>query len=255
MPIHLTYINVAVKVCWSTAILASLVRVGASRDTALPRTFFRAVSEQCQSSFRGISEQFQSSFRANLEKFQSSFRAVSEQFQSSFIFRFYKFVRVRQFGPRQCAFEPQQTLPFHALLSEQFQSSFRAVSGTIQSSFTAVFFSDFTSLLEYGNLGLVSARLSLNRHYPSTDYFQSSFRAVSGTIQSSFRAVSGTIQSSFRAVLFSDFTSLVECGNFGLVSARLSLKRHYPFTYYFRSSFRADFFFVCYSYVGDLQIL
>ena len=45
-----------------TVIFASLVRVRASRDTTLLRTFFRAVSEQFQSSFRVVSEQFQKSF-------------------------------------------------------------------------------------------------------------------------------------------------------------------------------------------------
>ena len=34
-------------------------------------------------------------------------------------------------------------------------------------------------ILGYGNFRLVSARLSLGRHYPFTYYFQSSFRAVS----------------------------------------------------------------------------
>ena len=34
------------KVCWSTVIFVSLVRVWASRDTPLLRTIFRAVSEQ-----------------------------------------------------------------------------------------------------------------------------------------------------------------------------------------------------------------
>ena len=42
------------------------------------------------------------------------------------------------------------------------------------------------------------------------------------------------------------FPKLVLCANFCLVSARLSLERHYPFTYFFseqfRSSFRAVFF-------------
>ena len=31
-----------------------------------------------------------------------------------------------------------------------------------------------------------------------------------------------------------------KCGNFCLVSARLSLDRHYVFTYYFQSSFFSD---------------
>ena len=72
--------------------MALLVRVWASRDTALQRIIFRAVSEQFQSSFRAVfqsifrtvSEYFQSIFRAVLELFQSSFRVFSEHFQSSF---------------------------------------------------------------------------------------------------------------------------------------------------------------------------
>ena len=44
-------------------------------------------------------------------------------------------------------------------------------------------------MLEYGHFCLVSARLSLKRHYPFTYYFQSSFRAVLEQFQRIFRAV------------------------------------------------------------------
>ena len=55
-------------------------------------------------------------------------------------------------------------------------------------------------MLEHGNFGLVSGRLSLKRHYPFTYYFQSSFRAVSEQFRSSFRAVSEQVWSSLGAV-------------------------------------------------------
>ena len=45
-----------VKVCWSTVMLGSLVRVRASADTSLSPTVFRAVSEQYQSTFRVLLE-------------------------------------------------------------------------------------------------------------------------------------------------------------------------------------------------------
>ena len=112
---------------------------------------------------------------------------------------------------------------------EQFQSSVRAV---------------LVGSLEYGNFCFVSARLSLKRHYPLSYFYQSSFRAVSEQFQSSlraawyqfqcsFRAVSEQFQSSFRAVLVGS----LEYGNFCLASARLSLKRHYPLSYFFQIIF------------------
>ena len=56
---------------FGAVIFGSLVCVWASRDTTFSRTFFRAVSEQFQSSFRAVSEQFQSRFRIVLEQFFS----------------------------------------------------------------------------------------------------------------------------------------------------------------------------------------
>ena len=55
-----------------------------------------------------------------------------------------------------------KSLVFRAI-SEQFQSSFRAIS---------------EKLFRYGNVCLVSARLSLKRHYPLRYYFQSSFNEL-----------------------------------------------------------------------------
>ena len=43
----------------------------------------------------------------------------------------------------------------------------------------------------------------------------------------------------FGIILYCFHEMFLECGNFCLVSARLSLKRHYLFTHYFQSSFRA----------------
>ena len=43
---------------------------------------------------------------------------------------------------------------------------------------------------------------------------------------------------------FNCLLSFLEYGNFCLVSARLSLDRHYLFPYYFQSSFRAVFFLI-----------
>ena len=74
------------------------------------------------------------------------------------------------------------------------QSTFRALSEHFQSSLRTV----LVSSLRYGNFCLVSARLSLNRHYPFTYFF---FRAVSEQFHSSFRAGSEHFKSSFRAVL------------------------------------------------------
>ena len=68
------------------------------------------------------------------------------------------------------------------MISEQFQSSFRAVSEQFQSSFRAIseqFQSSFRA---------------------TSEQFQSSFRAVSEQLQSNFRAVSEQFQNSFRAV-------------------------------------------------------
>ena len=99
------------KVHWSTVILASLVRVWASKGATLLRTIF-----------------------------QSTFRALSEQFQGSFLPSFH----CDKIG----------------------------------------FF--FSKIVLCGNFCLVSARLSLEIHYPLTYYFQSSFEAVSEQFQSRF---------------------------------------------------------------------
>ena len=60
-----------------------------------------------------------------------------------------------------------------------YRTFFRAVSEQFQSSFRAVSEQFFFQISFYGNFLLISARLSLKRHYPFPYYFQSSFRAVS----------------------------------------------------------------------------
>ena len=70
--------------------------------------------------------------------------------------------------------------------------------------------------------------MSLVRYYLFTYFFQSSFRAVLEQFQSNSRTTLEQFQSTFRAL----FKKSLEHGNFCLVSARLSLVRHYLFTYF-----------------------
>ena len=84
-------------------------------------------------------------------------------------------------------------------------------------------------------------------------FFQSSFRAVSEQFQSSFRAVSEQFQTNFRAVSEQFFSRSLGYGNFFLVSACLSLDRHYLFTHYFQSSFRALWY--CYWIISMIIII
>ena len=96
-----------------------------------------------------------------------------------------------------------------------------------------------------GNFCLVSARLSLHRHYPLTYFFKSSFRAVSEQFFFSdsvqFNSISLELANYFGFNLI-NLMLIMNDGNLCLVSARLSLHRHYPLTYFFQSSFRAVFF-------------
>ena len=95
------------------------------------------------------------------------------------------------------------------------------------------------------NFCLVSARLSLQRHYPLTYFFQSSFRAVFFSDSVQFNSISLEIANYFGFNLI-DLMLMMNDGNLCLVSARLSLHRHYPLTYFFQSSFRvvSDQFFL-----------
>ena len=104
--------------------------------------------------------------------------------------------------------------------------------------------------LEYGNFWLVSARLSLDRHYLFTYFF---FRIFSEQLKSflNFNNIKEYLKkikmwvfkhflSIFRAVSEQFYSRSLEYGNFFLVSARLSLDRHYLFTYFFfQNIFRA----------------